>query len=230
MKKVFIFAITLTIVFFAVSGAQAAYVSQCDVSTEGSQTGCTDERNAAILSSQCVPFYGSTACATMSGYLSAMRSDCLQVGDSGADCEMITNGGFYGREASKFAQYLEAHPSSSSGSGSGATSGSTGAPTGQLVYPAGTGLPDPSITDGSKSIVEFLLKQFLNWLLLIIGLIAMIAFIVSGLQYFMAAGDATLAETAKRNMKYSILGIVAALSAFIIVRAVDTALRGMALF
>jgi hypothetical protein len=34
-------------------------------------------------------------------------------------------------------------------------------------------------------------------------------------------------ETAKRNMTYSIIGIIVALSGFVILRAVDTALQGV---
>jgi hypothetical protein len=83
-----------------------------------------------------------------------------------------------------------------------------------------TGLPSPS--GGIKDI----LSNVLTWILGIIGMIAIISFAVSGFQYFFAAGDEKRMETAKRNLTYSILGVIVALSGLIIIKAVDTALRG----
>lgn len=83
-----------------------------------------------------------------------------------------------------------------------------------------TGLPNPS--GGIKSI----LSNFLNWLLGIIGMIAIISFAIAGSQYFFAAGDDKNMETAKRNMMYSIIGVLVALSGLVIVKAIDTMLRG----
>jgi len=59
----------------------------------------------------------------------------------------------------------------------------------------------------------------------IFGLLALIAFIISGGQYLLASGDDKMIETAKKNMTYSIIGIIVALSGFIIIRAIDAALR-----
>ena len=83
-----------------------------------------------------------------------------------------------------------------------------------------TNLPDPS--GGLKEIAE----NFLKWLLGIFGVLALISFIISGIQYLTAAGNDDGMKTAKRNMTYSILGVVVALSGFVIVQAVDAALRG----
>jgi len=87
-----------------------------------------------------------------------------------------------------------------------ASSSNTSAQTGNLNIdmPTGFGLPDPY--GGIKEIAE----NFLSWLLGIIGLIALIAFVISGIQYFMAAGNETTAQTAKRNMTYTIIGITLA--------------------
>ena len=93
-----------------------------------------------------------------------------------------------------------------------------------IDMPTGFGLPDPS--GGIKEIVG----NFLNWLLGIIGLIALIAFVISGIQYFMATGNETTTQTAKRNMNYSIIGIIVALSGLVIIQAVDYALRAWTLF
>ena len=41
----------------------------------------------------------------------------------------------------------------------------------------------------------------------------------------MAAGNEKIIETAKRNMTYSIIGVIVALAGFVIIQAIDTALR-----
>jgi flagellar biosynthesis protein FlhB len=70
----------------------------------------------------------------------------------------------------------------------------------------------------------------MNWLLAILGVIAVIAFVISGMQYLLSAGDEDWIEMAKRNMKYSIVGIVVALSGLIIIRAIDSLLQGFSFF
>ena len=88
---------------------------------------------------------------------------------------------------------------------------------GGVCYPDNTGLSSQTVSD--------LLMNVMNWLLGIVGIIAIIAFVISGLQYFLAAGDEKMAETAKRNMTYSIIGIIVALSGLVVITAVDQALR-----
>ena len=82
-----------------------------------------------------------------------------------------------------------------------------------------TGLPDP------PDRIEGVLKNILNWMLGIVGVIAVIGFVISGIQYILAAGSEKTIETAKRNMTYSILGVIVALSGYVIIKAVDAALR-----
>ena len=99
--------------------------------------------------------------------------------------------------------------------------GAVGTANGELDFTSVSkaGLPD---SPGIKNI----LVNILNWLLRIIGIITVIAFIISGGQYLLASGDEKIIEIAKRNMTYSIIGIIVALSGFVAVRAIDTALRG----
>lgn len=89
-----------------------------------------------------------------------------------------------------------------------------------LSMPTGTNLPQ------NEGGIAEILANFLYWVLEIIGLIAMISFVISGIQYFFAAGDEKMMETAKRNFTYSIIGVVAALSGFVIIRAIDVILKG----
>lgn len=86
------------------------------------------------------------------------------------------------------------------------------------VYPS-TGLP--SAPGGIRQI----LANFLNWLLGIIGIVAIIAFAISGLLYLTSAGDESRMGTAKKAMVYSIIGIIVALSGFVLIKAIDAALR-----
>ena len=92
-----------------------------------------------------------------------------------------------------------------------------------VCVPINTGLPDSS---GVTPIVQ----NFLQWLLGIFGLIAIIAFIISGVQYLTAAGDERQIETAKRTMTWSIIGVIVGLMGYIIVLSVDSALRSHPFF
>jgi hypothetical protein len=66
------------------------------------------------------------------------------------------------------------------------------------------------------------------WLLAIIGTLSVIAFVVSGIQYLTAAGDEKNIETAKKNLTYSVIGVVVALSGLIIVTTISMILGGTA--
>jgi hypothetical protein len=93
-----------------------------------------------------------------------------------------------------------------------------------FTIPTGFGFPDP------QGGVTTIIKNLLDWLLGIIGAIAVIAFVISGAQYLMASGNERIIEVAKKNMFYSILGIIVALSGAVIITAIDAALRAWILF
>jgi len=94
----------------------------------------------------------------------------------------------------------------------------TSSPTGDLNIPD-VGLPDPG--DGIKGI----LTTFLKWLLGIFGMVALASFVISGFQYFLAKGDDKAMETAKKNLTYSVIGVIVGLSGVIVIQAIDSALR-----
>lgn len=87
-----------------------------------------------------------------------------------------------------------------------------------VCIPGGTGL--------SEKRVDFLLLNLMWWLLAVVGMIAIIAFVISGMQYLLSAGDEGMIETAKRNMTYSIVGVLVALSGWVIIRTIDSLLNG----
>lgn len=120
--------------------------------------------------------------------------------------------------------------SSAVGNNSGlpGTSNSTGSSAGKcgngfqeisgVCFPTTTGLSSASIYD--------ILANLFSWLMGLFTTFAVIAFVVSGIQYFMAAGDEGMAETAKHNATYAIVGIIVGLSGFIVIKAIAAALSG----
>lgn len=103
-----------------------------------------------------------------------------------------------------------------------ATGGSSVQPLGKIDIPENLGLPNNDILG--------VLTNVLTWLLGIIGILGLMAFVISGIQYLLASSNEELAETAKKNMTYSILGIVVALSGFVIIQAINLALQGTGWF
>lgn len=89
-----------------------------------------------------------------------------------------------------------------------------------VCIPTGTGLPSPSDQDPLAAVIY----NVMQWLLRIVGVIAIIAFVISGLQYMLASGDQNMMEMGKRNMQWSIVGVVVALIGVIILNTVMTLL------
>lgn len=90
-------------------------------------------------------------------------------------------------------------------------------------------IPVTGLPDNSGGIAD-ILSSILSWLLGVLGVIAIISFVISGIMYLTASGNERQLDTAKRAMTYSIIGVVVALSGYIVVRAVDYALRGYSSF
>lgn len=94
---------------------------------------------------------------------------------------------------------------------------------GGVCIPLDTGLSQMSIFA--------LIHKFMSWLLAIVGMIAVIAFVLAGIFYLTAAGDEKQAEKGKNIMKNAIIGIIVALSGLVIINATATFLTsGTAVF
>ncbi|MFA5961504.1 MAG: hypothetical protein WC848_02395 [Parcubacteria group bacterium] len=89
-----------------------------------------------------------------------------------------------------------------------------------ITFPTNTGLPTNS------GLVKGIFTNVANWLLSIIGIIAIISFVISGVQYFLVATDEKMLETAKKTMMTSIIGIVVALFGYIAIKTVEMLLKG----
>lgn len=71
-----------------------------------------------------------------------------------------------------------------------------------------------------------IIKTFMLWILGLLGFLAVIGFVISGIMYLVAAGDEDAQKRAKRAMYYSITGVIVGLIGLIILLAVSTLLKG----
>ena len=91
----------------------------------------------------------------------------------------------------------------------------------------GFDIPETVLPDyPSANPVLDIVMSFLNWLLAIFGVLAVISFVISGFQYLIASGREKMIDTAKRNMTYSVIGIIIALSGLVIIYTIDSLLGG----
>jgi hypothetical protein len=88
----------------------------------------------------------------------------------------------------------------------------------EVALPKDTGLPAGTLTD--------VISNLTKWILGIFGFLAIISFAVSGIMYFFAAGDEKVQEKAKKQMIWSITGVVIGLVGLVVIYAVDAMLRG----
>lgn len=84
----------------------------------------------------------------------------------------------------------------------------------------------PEETGLSELGVKEILEKLGIWLFSVLGIIAVILFVICGIQYLLSAGDDKKLERAKLCMTYSIMGVIVALGALVIIFAVDALLGG----
>jgi cytochrome bd-type quinol oxidase subunit 2 len=89
-----------------------------------------------------------------------------------------------------------------------------------VCVPSGssTGLPETDIAQ--------VLTNVMNWLLSLVGLLAIFMFVVAGVQYLTAAGDEKQTETAKSTMKNAAVGVAVSLLGFVVVNTVYSLVTG----
>lgn len=73
--------------------------------------------------------------------------------------------------------------------------------------------------------ISQLLLNILNFLLQIFGIIAIIALAISGIIYLTSFGDEDIIKLAKKSVKYSIIGIIVALSGMIVIKTMNSFLN-----
>lgn len=79
----------------------------------------------------------------------------------------------------------------------------------------------PSQASDALSLTQ-IATNVLNFLLSVIGIIAIIMFLIGGMMYLTSAGDEKRAETGKGIVKAAIIGIIVAFSALVIVKQIAT--------
>ena len=79
----------------------------------------------------------------------------------------------------------------------------------------------------TRSVSEVLLT-FIDWSIIMIGLLGVIVFIYAGFNYLTAQGETPKIEQAKRIMIYAIVGIAVSVLGLVAVRTVDSILKGRA--
>lgn len=85
-----------------------------------------------------------------------------------------------------------------------------------------TGLPGAPISE--------IIINILNWLLTIIGFVAVIAFAIAGMMYLTSAGNDDQIKKAKTAMVNSIIGVIVAISGVVVLNAVNAVLSATELF
>ena len=66
----------------------------------------------------------------------------------------------------------------------------------------------------------------MQWLLAILGILAILMLVVAGMMYLTAAGDEKRTDTAKKIIMYVIIGVAVALTAYVIVMTVEQLVTG----
>ena len=88
---------------------------------------------------------------------------------------------------------------------------------GGICFPTDTGLPDTPIAN--------ILSNLFSWIMGLFSALCVMAFVISGIQYLTSAGDMELIKKAKNNAQWSIVGVLVGLSGFVIVKAIESALK-----
>ncbi len=92
----------------------------------------------------------------------------------------------------------------------------------QFTPPSGTNLPQAPL--------YAIIRNIMYWLLAIIGFGAVIAFVISGIRYFVSAGNEEETKKAKSAMIAAILGVVVSLLGLVVLYAVQAMLNARSQF
>lgn len=74
--------------------------------------------------------------------------------------------------------------------------------------------------DGKNETVNKYLKNIINFLLMVVGVLAVIMIIISAIKFATSAGDSGKLTTAKNTLIYSVIGLAVAIASFWIINFV----------
>jgi hypothetical protein len=195
------------------SRAEGAREVSVDPSPEKTFTEGYEDAGGTVASQSC---YGGQGICTSSSSCPADHSPLTDQNKN--DCKPNLEGG---RQLCCIA-LSENDALSSDDDGAGGPTGSAQCDPAKFTKVAGTCLPKE--TGLSEAPIGMIVLNLIKWMIGIVGFLAILAFLVSGAQYLLGFADEDLTDTAKTNMKWSMVGIAVALGAFIIVRAIASAL------
>jgi len=95
----------------------------------------------------------------------------------------------------------------------------------QILPPPPTGLASGFSGAGNDTITEVIVRV-VSIALALAGLIAILFLIIGGFRYVTAAGNEEAAESAKKTILNSIIGIIVIILAYVILRVIENALLG----
>jgi hypothetical protein len=94
-----------------------------------------------------------------------------------------------------------------------------------VAQAAGVYVPTKEETGLADATIKEILTKLLKWLLEIVGIIAIIGFVISGIMYLVSTGNEEMITKAKKYMLYCLIGIVVALASFVVIQAIDAILN-----
>ncbi len=198
--------------FVSSSTSQGSATSTVSSASAATNTGAA--ANVTLTKAQCTSVSGRVCKTTP-----ASGDVCQSAATDCGQCCMPSSAGSTTTPSSTTAS-SGTTTAATTGTGSSNSSDTSGASTATgIVIPtkAQTGLSEASLADVITSLAASLLEIF--------GIIAVIAFIVTGFQYLLANGDEKETQGAKRNLTYSIISVIVALSGVIIVGAINSLLN-----
>ncbi len=85
------------------------------------------------------------------------------------------------------------------------------------LWGACSGVGDSAICDNQDDQADGMVTNLVNFLLWVVGLLAVVMIIFGGVKYITSAGDASKVTSAKNTILYSVIGLIAAIFAYAIV-------------
>lgn len=83
-----------------------------------------------------------------------------------------------------------------------------------IAYAEGVIMNAPSISHILMNVLYFLLS--------VVGIVAILSLVLAGLRYMFAFGDTEKVASAKKMTVYSIIGVIIALSALVLLRGIES--------
>ena len=90
----------------------------------------------------------------------------------------------------------------------------------------GQGQANAALSGLQGTSLTVLIRNLMYWLFGILGFLAVIGFVISGVLYLTAAGDEDQISKAKNAMMYSIIGVIVAMLGLVIFTAVQNFFTG----